>query len=68
MKLTEKSIGLLMNDISLRNKIAILLKCSESTVRRWINENEQSGSMTKFEVVQFLKKYTKLEQSELYQK
>ena len=68
MKLTQKAIDKLMNDISLRHRVAITLECSESTVRRWIRENEQSGDLTKFEVVKLLVKETKLSVSELYEK
>ena len=68
MKLTKKGINILQNDISLRNRIALLFDCSEASVRRWVIENEDNGDLTKFEAIQLIKKETKLEQSSLYEK
>jgi len=66
MKLTEKAIELLTETGALRLNIALLMDCSESTVRRWINENEPNGDLTKFEVIQLIRKETGLQIKELY--
>lgn len=68
MKLTKQGQEILQNDITLRNKIAILFGCSEASVRRWINDNKDNDDLTKFDAMMLIKKETKLDLSALYEK
>ena len=58
MILANDIIEILKENMTLRNRIAIELNCSEQTIRRWINDNDPDGDLTKVSVLKVISEVT----------
>jgi len=65
MNLTNQVIEILRENMALRNRIAIELDCSEQTIRRWLNENEPDGDLTKASALKIISEETGLTNEEI---
>jgi hypothetical protein len=64
MKLTEKALHSINNQIT-RLTIAQTLPCSETWVRRLIEQNKDNGPLTTMAVLKVIRKETGLRDSEI---
>lgn len=65
MKLTNQAIEALNEKGYIRNLIAAELNCSESSVRRWVNDNEENNDLTKKKALDIISRETGLSETEI---
>jgi hypothetical protein len=68
MKLTKKAIDAINENGRIRNLIAAELNCSEASVRRWVEKNDDDNDLTKISCLNIISAETGLEQDEILEK
>lgn len=65
MKLTTKALKAIEKDSSIANLIAAEFKCSEQTVKRWVEANDKDSDLTKVSALEIIKKKTGMTEEEI---
>lgn len=65
MKLTSTAIDAINEKGYIRNLVAVALDTSESSVRRWVNENEENNDLTKKKALDIISRETGLSETEI---
>lgn len=65
MKLSKQAIKLITGSGRVMNLLAVQFDCSESTIRRWINNNEPDSLLTTKSALKIIKEQTSLRESEI---
>lgn len=65
MELTKKALDKIRSNPIVKNQIAIALRCSEGTVRRWIINNDEM--LTTASALTIIRKATRLSDNQILQ-
>lgn len=65
MKLSKQAIGMIEGSGRAMNLLAAKFDCSESTVRRWIKNNEPDSILTTKSAIKIIKEHTSLKEVEI---
>jgi L-rhamnose mutarotase len=64
MKLTQTTLDKI-KDPAIRRELTVALKCTDQSIIRYINRNEDNGDLTKVAAMEVIRKWTKLTDQEI---
>lgn len=64
MKLTQKALQAIHNP-AVRRELTVALKCTDQTIIRYINRNEDNGDLTKAAALKVIREVTDLKEEDI---